>query len=112
MTMKKFLYSFMMMGLLIFLSGNNVGAYTVEECVECHKLGSDKSKLHMPFEEFKGSVHYREDLTCMDCHMDVTDENHETKKGSGAVDCSECHDEENLHGQEAAMEDRKKEGYF
>lgn len=96
----------MMMGLLLPLTDDNVRAYTVEECVECHNLGSDKAKLHMPFEVFKVSVHHREEITCMDCHMNVTDEDHETIKGSGVVDCSECHDEENKHGQEVTMKDR------
>jgi hypothetical protein len=106
MMMKRFLYSFLLMGLLILLSGHNVWAYTMEECIECHKEGSDKAKLYIPLEVFKASIHHREETTCMDCHMDVTDEDHETTKGSGIVDCSECHDEENKHGQEATIEDR------
>ena len=104
--MKRFLYSFLMMGLLVLLTGDFVVAYTNEECIECHKEGSDESTLHIPIKAFEASIHNREEITCMDCHMGVTDEAHETTMGSGVVDCSECHDEENKHGQEAILEDR------
>ena len=104
--MKRLRYIPLLLGLLILHSGDNLHAYTMEECIECHKLGSEKAKLHIPVKIFKTSIHHREETTCMDCHMDVVDEDHETTKGSGVVDCSECHDEENKHGQEATMEDR------
>lgn len=104
--MKRFLYSFLMMGLFIFFIGSDVWAYTMEECIECHKEGSDKAELHMPLKAFEASIHNREETTCMDCHISVTDEDHEITKGSGATDCSECHDEENKHGQETMIEDR------
>ena len=104
--MKRFRCSLLMLGILILFVGNHAWAYTVEECIECHKEGSPKSQLHMPLEAFEASIHNREKITCLDCHVHVTDESHETTKGSGAVDCSECHEEENKHGQEAILEDR------
>jgi hypothetical protein len=60
MMMKRLLYSFLMMGLLMLLTGSNVWAYTMEECIECHKEGSDKAELHIPLEVFKASIHNQE----------------------------------------------------
>ena len=58
MMIKRFRYGFLMMGLLILLTGYNGWAYTVQECIECHKDGSPESLLHMPLEAFEGIVHF------------------------------------------------------
>jgi hypothetical protein len=104
--MKWFRYSLLMTGLLTLFAGQPVLAYTVEECIDCHKEGSPKSRLYIPLKAFEASIHNREKITCLDCHVNVTDESHETTKGSGAVDCSECHEEENKHGIETILGDR------
>lgn len=84
---------------LIFLSGNMLCAYTQQDCIDCHGKNSSKSRLHMPVDKFKASVHAEEDITCMDCHTGVVDDSHQETAGSGAVDCSQCHDQQNRHGQ-------------
>tara|TARA_B100002003_G_C13872304_1_gene426410 strand:- start:1 stop:657 length:657 start_codon:yes stop_codon:yes gene_type:complete len=70
-----------------------------------HKKGSADSVLHISIDEFEASIHSFE-LTCQECHIGVEDENHETMKGSGAVDCGECHEQENRHGLQAKSENR------
>jgi len=79
--------------------------YTDEDCIGCHGQGSEESSLHISVEQFEVSVHGQE-VTCMDCHSQVVDDEHQSEPGSGAVDCSQCHEQENEHGQDAALEDR------
>lgn len=93
------------LGLFVFLAAINARAYTPEDCVRCHKEGSRESMLHVSMGEFEDSIHGRE-TTCQDCHTGIRDESHETVKGSGAVDCSMCHDQENRHGMQSKTEHR------
>ncbi|MDJ0817401.1 MAG: multiheme c-type cytochrome [Desulfobacterales bacterium] len=72
-------------------------AYTNEECIECHRTGSEEGGIYISIEEFKASVH-AEEAGCQDCHTMVEDETHMETPGSGAVDCSSCHEQENRHG--------------
>jgi hypothetical protein len=74
-----------------------VEAYVPENCIKCHGEKSEKSSLQIPLEAFKASVHSKE-LSCQDCHTGVIDDSHQTIIGSGAVDCTQCHDQENRHG--------------
>ncbi len=83
--------------LLLFLLANTPWAYEEPECIKCHREGSTESTLHMNEKAFENSVHFNE-ITCTDCHADVTDDTHMEQKGSGKVDCSSCHDQENRHG--------------
>jgi len=83
-------------GLLVFACGN-AWAYTSEDCIKCHREGSRESSIHILINEYKGSIHGRE-LTCQDCHTGVKDKNHALEKGSGAVNCQQCHEQENRHG--------------
>ncbi|MDM8557120.1 cytochrome c3 family protein [Desulfococcaceae bacterium HSG7] len=64
--------------------------YTQEECIECHRSGSEDSSLHISVKEYKASAHGQE-VTCMECHTKVLDEEHESEEGTGAVTCRECH---------------------
>ena len=82
---------------LIFTAAQAAFAYTTQECIDCHRTGSTESKLQISIDEFKASSH-EEEATCQDCHTMVEDESHETTPGSGATDCSECHEQENPHG--------------
>lgn len=82
---------------LFFFLGGPAWAYTAEDCIKCHEEGSSKSMLHISIKEFKASIH-GEETVCEDCHTSVKSEDHERRKGSGAVDCRECHEEENRHG--------------
>lgn len=81
-------------------------AYTPEDCMECHRTGSEESGLHMSVEEYEASVHGPE-ITCLDCHTGVIDDEHQSTEGSGAVDCSACHEaQENKHGLNGSDEQR------
>ena len=101
--MKNFLFYFL--GLFIFVTAYNAWAYTPEDCIKCHKEESTGSMIHISIKEFNASIHGRE-ITCQDCHAGVEDEGHETWKGSGAVDCGKCHEQENRHGFQSKTEDR------
>ncbi|MCK4794297.1 MAG: hypothetical protein KAV87_61790 [Desulfobacteraceae bacterium] len=101
--MKKFIFYFL--GLLILLTAYDTLGYTPEDCIRCHKEGSPESRLHISWKEYETSIHGRE-ITCQDCHTGVRDKDHKTIKGSGAVDCSQCHDNENRHGLESKNEHR------
>ena len=76
---------------------NAVWAYTPEDCVRCHREGGKGSSLQIDLEAFKQSVHGAT-LSCLDCHVHIQDESHETMKASGAVSCTECHEQKNRHG--------------
>jgi hypothetical protein len=102
--MKYFLFYFM--GFIAFFTVYNTWAYTPEDCIKCHKEGSTASILHISVKEFIASIHGRQGITCQDCHGGVDDEAHETTKGSGAVDCGACHEQENRHGLHSRSEDR------
>lgn len=82
---------------LLSLMSHNTWAYTSEDCMNCHREESAESILHISIKDFQASIHGSE-ITCQDCHTGVKDEAHEGEKGSGAVDCNECHDQENRHG--------------
>ncbi len=53
--------------------------------------------MQIPVGAFRTSAHAQE-LSCLDCHTGVVDERHQLTAGSGAVDCAQCHDQENRHG--------------
>ena len=80
-------------------------ASTKEKCIECHGKESKDSRFHISEEELKSSVHGNE-LICVDCHALVLQPGHEKVKGSGAVSCNECHDQENMHGLSGKQENR------
>jgi hypothetical protein len=80
-------------------------AYTPEDCIECHRTGSDESELQISIEAYEASVHSAE-LTCLECHTDVVDDEHQSFEGSGSVDCNACHEQENRHGLNGANEQR------
>jgi hypothetical protein len=82
---------------LIFMAAKAAFAYTSQECIDCHRTGSTESKLHISIDEFNTSIH-AEEAGCQECHTLVEDEDHTTTPGSGAVDCSGCHEQENRHG--------------
>jgi hypothetical protein len=73
------------------------GAFEMEACTECHQSGSTESRLTIDPAQFDMSIH-ADNATCVDCHSMVEDESHMETPGSGAVDCSQCHEQENLHG--------------
>ena len=91
------LLSLLMLGSAWSAVDDKTEGYTSEDCIECHQMGSDESELHISVQDYEASVHGME-ITCLDCHTGVVDEEHESTPGSGAVDCNECHEQENRHG--------------
>ncbi|MFX0199088.1 MAG: hypothetical protein ACFFCW_23445 [Candidatus Hodarchaeota archaeon] len=94
--MKRFLWSCTLVS--FFLPGLSAWAYSVEDCICCHKKGSGESKLHISVDDYLSSVHGVE-IDCLDCHQGVDDDRHTNLRGSAEVDCQQCHEQENLHGQ-------------
>lgn len=86
------------MALLILVMSPGAGAYSTEDCIRCHKEGSEQATLQISIADFRASAHGSE-TTCQDCHTGILDDGHFKNKGSGEVDCNECHDQENRHGQ-------------
>ena len=91
------------LGLVFCLIPYSSWGYTPEDCVRCHEPGSTESTLHISIEEFRASAH-GEETTCPECHTGVVDEAHETTRGSGAVNCDDCHEQENRHGLQSIRE--------
>ena len=83
----------------------NSYAFTQEECIQCHRKESGKSFLQISIVEFQHSIHGNE-ITCGDCHSGIESKEHERVKGSGAVDCGQCHEQENRHGLGTERDDR------
>lgn len=80
-------------------------AYSDEDCVKCHTGDRVESRLLMSLDTFKASVH-GEGVGCGDCHQGILDGNHMTTRGSGAVDCGECHENGDRHGIDGATRSR------
>ncbi len=91
--MKKYYFIFLILALIPIYAY----AYTQEECIKCHKEESKDSVLHISIKEFESSVH-GQSVTCIDCHKGIKDKSHQIKKGSDAVNCNQCHSQENKHG--------------
>ena len=85
---------------LFLLPVFEVGAYTDADCIKCHDRAGQESILKMSVEQFNRSAHGGE-VSCQECHANVVDEDHQEIPGSGAVDCSACHDQFNQHGARA-----------
>ncbi len=83
----------------IFLPVFNAWGYSDDDCIRCHNTGSSDSTLNISVEQYLTSVHAGE-IGCVDCHKGVTDQRHIRIPGTGTVDCSECHEQETLHGQD------------
>ena len=52
-------------------------AYTPEDCIECHRTGSEESELQMSVQAYEASAHGGEEITCLDCHTEVVDDEHQ-----------------------------------
>ena len=100
--MKRHLANYTLMLSMVFslVTVGHTGAsdYTSEDCIECHQLASEESKLLISVTAYDISAHGMEEITCMDCHTGVVGDEHQTIEGSGAVDCRQCHEQENQHG--------------
>ena len=88
--------------ILIILSTLNAWGYSVDDCIRCHAQGGGQSKRYISLDEYGSSIHGRE-ITCIDCHQGVRDNGHIESKGSGKVDCQQCHEQENLHSRDGKV---------
>jgi hypothetical protein len=86
-----------LIALMIIFTATHLWAYTQKECINCHKPASQGSSRHINIETFGTSVHGNV-ISCLDCHTGVKNEGHKSTRGLGAVDCRNCHDQENRHG--------------
>jgi hypothetical protein len=91
--------------MLMLIGAQAAFAYTAEECIECHRQGSAKSRLHVAIEDYQSSVHGRQGMGCTDCHKALDESGHQPGKGGSApssrsapVSCTDCHSQENRHG--------------
>ncbi|QTA81453.1 cytochrome domain-containing protein [Desulfonema limicola] len=92
MTVSCLLWLFLLAGIPASASDNAAGkGYTAEECMECHKTGSEESSLLISPEKYEASVH-GQSLTCLECHTGIKDEEHMNGEGIEPVDCSQCHE--------------------
>lgn len=80
-------------------------AYTDADCIQCHGPTGDDTTPSIDIQAYEASVH-AEQAGCMDCHTQVVDETHTEVNGAGAVDCSNCHDQDNHHGAQGQSEQR------
>ncbi len=87
--------------LWICLFSHTVFAYTEQDCIACHVVGTGNSQKKMSLDEFQSSVHHKENISCQDCHTQIMDKTHETTSGNSSVNCNACHEQENLHGSAA-----------
>lgn len=89
----------------LLLVAGTAAAYDSAECIDCHGRQDGASDLTMDLAAFEASVHSGQ-AECADCHSQVLDDSHMQTKGSGAVDCSGCHETVNGHGTKGPVEAR------
>jgi hypothetical protein len=87
---------------LFTLPALQVWAYTTDECVRCHRMGSEESKTYINLKDYQSSVHGNE-LTCLVCHEDARDISH-TKQKLIKIDCQRCHETPNLHAKDGSVQ--------
>ena len=75
--------------------------YQQNDCIECHKKGSDQSRLTIDTDTYLTSVHAA-GFVCTDCHRSIVDDYHTSKIGSGVVNCRDCHQHLKQHGGRSA----------
>ena len=85
---------FLLLGLLVLSFPQLPWAYTTQDCLGCHEKGSPEASRQISGKEFLESVHGRQSLSCQDCHTGIKDPSHQEIKGSGKVNCNDCHDQE------------------
>jgi len=91
----------LLLGIPALAGGEDTAAYKMADCINCHGQKSGKSVLKIDVEGFESSIHGSE-LQCVDCHQNITSDEHIQQAGAGAVDCIQCHEKMNRHGGAAA----------
>jgi len=77
------------LAILLLFTVKSAAAYTSQDCIDCHKIGSSESALQISIVEFNASIH-GEEAACRDCHTSVENQDHVTAPGSRGVECSSC----------------------
>lgn len=90
--------------LFLILSSSTAEPYSSVDCLACHARGGSSTRL-VSSNEFRDSAHGKE-LSCTDCHTGIRDQSHQSRPGSGAVNCRQCHNQENRHGLRAGSASR------
>jgi len=92
------------------------------ECFECHAdesltkelPGGKVLSLYVNEEKFNLSVHGQNDISCVDCHSDISELNYEKEVPHSVplapVDCSACHEEESDAYAESVHAKARKKG--
>ncbi len=95
------------LSVLLCLMTCQVLAYDSRDCIDCHGDEGAASVLRVDIKVFQDSIHGRV-MGCVDCHPGIKDETHTREKGANAVNCGQCHTEENRHGQGSLDQNRPK----
>jgi cytochrome b subunit of formate dehydrogenase len=92
-------------------------AQEIDDCLMCHEdteltknRGERVVSLYVDADKYANSVHGRQDMTCIDCHMDLDGFDGEHDETLEPVDCTMCHDDvmevfsHSIHGRELAKD--------
>ncbi len=83
---------FLLAGIFVYTPAfGETEGYTADDCMECHRSGSEESALHISPENYDDSVHGQA-VTCQECHTGITSDAHMDGEGLDPVDCSGCHE--------------------
>ncbi|MBU2503209.1 cytochrome c3 family protein [bacterium] len=83
------------------LAAGTARAQTIQDCLDCHEdeelTKNDAGKvvsLYVDARKFSDSIHGRDGMTCIDCHLDLDGfEDFPHEEELEEVDCSMCHDD-------------------
>jgi len=81
---------------IILLLASTAWGFSDDQCIRCHGLQSTESNLRIDAEQYADSIHASE-MGCTDCHTVPDGKEHFTRKDFKAVDCRQCHDQDNRH---------------
>ncbi len=97
---------FVLIGLLLLVAPTHALAISNSECLDCHgdpdftkELPNGKTvSLYVDEKRFNASVHGINEISCTDCHSDITKLNYDQEVPHPTplkpVDCSQCHEDE------------------
>ncbi|MFC1837766.1 hypothetical protein ACFLYW_03705 [Thermodesulfobacteriota bacterium] len=91
---------FFLLAMVIPLLSGTAWANDYGECLDCHgeqdltmvRDGQEVS-VFVDVDQYAGSIHGANGITCDECHSDATDEHPDELADLENVDCSNCHDE-------------------
>ena len=74
----------------------------MDDCVSCHSDNPGEDIPQISVKDYESSIH-GSIMECSECHSYI-EEGHEGGDVAGKVICSDCHDQENLHGAASGKE--------